>query len=512
MADSKTASNAPPAGPQSSPQADSTNYEPALVSVIIPTYNRERLIVEALDSVRMQTYRPIETLVVDDGSTDNTVSVCRQVAEQRKVESSLRWRSRLGAGAIGAWFVLLCILATGLSAEAKTAYESRRIRIVFRYDDPSAKSYTEMESRVIDAFRQRAMCCTVGIVPFVCARDCHEAGVQTHIPLSQAKAELFAQAARDGVLEIGQHGYSHQNNGIARGGLYSEFAGMDYDAQLQRIREGKAFLETQLKMPVEIFIPPWNSYDVVTVRAVEHAGFRYFSADIAGYADSSSHLSFLPCTCSIPNIKEAVASCRDVADSTPVIVVLFHEYDFLEVNQEKGCITFDQFLDLLDWLSRQSDVAVVPMAAIEDCDMSRYAANHNLRRNNRFVPGFVACSAGPAFVYLSVDGVRPLRAKQNATFLVFFGGVALSFAICAYLAVLMAFRWLRRSPVRTFLIGAPVVLLLFGSFVAGRDGQFGAIGVLGVVGAVGYVFGILGHRVWPRPNHWRKPCSEQAVG
>lgn len=50
----------------------SDEYEPGLISVIIPTYNRAQFLMEALNSVWYQTYRPIELIVVDDGSTDNT--------------------------------------------------------------------------------------------------------------------------------------------------------------------------------------------------------------------------------------------------------------------------------------------------------------------------------------------------------------------------------------------------------------------------------------------------------
>ncbi|MCS3665220.1 glycosyltransferase family 2 protein [Salinibacter ruber] len=46
-------------------------------SVIIPVYNRERLIEEALDSVFAQTFDDFEVIVVDDGSTDRTAEVVR---------------------------------------------------------------------------------------------------------------------------------------------------------------------------------------------------------------------------------------------------------------------------------------------------------------------------------------------------------------------------------------------------------------------------------------------------
>ena len=58
-----------------------TNATPDLVSIIIPVYNCGRYLAQAIESVLAQTYRPIQVVVVDDGSTDSSIEVARQYSE-----------------------------------------------------------------------------------------------------------------------------------------------------------------------------------------------------------------------------------------------------------------------------------------------------------------------------------------------------------------------------------------------------------------------------------------------
>lgn len=55
---------------------------PELVNCIIPVYNRSRFLQESIESVLSQTYRPIEIVIVDDGSTDDTPQLIRKLAEK----------------------------------------------------------------------------------------------------------------------------------------------------------------------------------------------------------------------------------------------------------------------------------------------------------------------------------------------------------------------------------------------------------------------------------------------
>ena len=49
-----------------------------MISVIIPVYNVERYLEECLNSLQHQTYTDIEVILVNDGSTDNSKTICER--------------------------------------------------------------------------------------------------------------------------------------------------------------------------------------------------------------------------------------------------------------------------------------------------------------------------------------------------------------------------------------------------------------------------------------------------
>lgn len=65
-----------------------------LISVVIPSYNRGELIADTIESVLAQDFQDFEILVVDDGSTDNTADVVRNVGDSRV---RYIWQSNVGA-------------------------------------------------------------------------------------------------------------------------------------------------------------------------------------------------------------------------------------------------------------------------------------------------------------------------------------------------------------------------------------------------------------------------------
>lgn len=70
-----------------------------LVSVVVATFNRAQMIEHALRSIAAQTYSRLETLVIDDGSTDDTKHVVDRIGEKAGLPIIYRWQANTGCAA-----------------------------------------------------------------------------------------------------------------------------------------------------------------------------------------------------------------------------------------------------------------------------------------------------------------------------------------------------------------------------------------------------------------------------
>lgn len=75
-------------------------HVPELVSVIVPVRNRPRMLVEAVESVLAQGYRPLEVVIVDDASTDTTPESIADL--ERRAQGLVRGIRRAQPGGPGA--------------------------------------------------------------------------------------------------------------------------------------------------------------------------------------------------------------------------------------------------------------------------------------------------------------------------------------------------------------------------------------------------------------------------
>lgn len=298
-------------------------------------------------------------------------------------------------------FLLILFVSTFIfTACSSQPIDEKQINVVFRLDDPSALSSTEIELRVIDAFREHNASITFGVIPFIGADV---------IPLGPKKGQLLKEAVDEGVLDISLHGYSHQTIDTENN---REFLGLDYNSQLEKLTKGKKHLEEMIGVSPTAFVPPWNKYDQNTLKALEVLGFSTLSAAITQESPYSSKLNFLPFTADIPELRDAVEEARASSERQPLIVALLHAYDFRETGDKRGIISFEEFYDLLGWIKSQKDIRILSVSQaskeITDLSAKRFQVakqNHSLEI---FLPSFLKESE---FSYLESPQLEKTMAK-----------------------------------------------------------------------------------------------------
>jgi len=306
--------------------------------------------------------------------------------------------------------VLSLLLVPLLPIRFNNKISHKKITVVFRCDDYSSRSPTNFEIKLFNTFRKYNIPCTIGIIPYVASGDVHSLAPQKVIPLSEKKAQILKDAMALGIIEPAIHGYSHQTICRCRDShnKCTEFSGLSYEKQMEKIEKGKKLLEDELNTKINIFIPPWDNYDKNTLMVLEKAGFNCISADLRGVSDKHLHIKFLPATVSVTKLRQAVKLARRSPDSFPVIVVLFHAFEFSDINKEKGYFTYKDFSQLLAWISTQKDIHTSSMSEIikeNNFDATNFQRNKTYHKITKFLPHFLSADG----VYLSGQYLSPLR-------------------------------------------------------------------------------------------------------
>lgn len=260
---------------------------------------------------------------------------------------------------------LLAVFSALASTTPLTAVEEKRVVVVLRYDDYSARPKGRaIDRRVLQTLKDCGVPCTVSVIPYVCAENSEDPRPQMLLPLEACDAEPFLDPQGRRLLEAALHGYAHQAGpaGPSRG----EFAGMPPAEQARRIQRGREHLEGLFGKPVTTFVPPWNTYEGQTLDQLAAQGLRTLSGNAMGPDGGESRLKVVPATCALATLRNAVKAARLSADPAPVVVALFHSYDFLECDPKQGQLDLRQFRELMQWLAAQPDVSLATVGQLAE--------------------------------------------------------------------------------------------------------------------------------------------------
>lgn len=226
------------------------------------------------------------------------------------------------------------------------------INVAIRFDDPSATSDHALERELVRILAEQDACATFATIP--CA---------DRLPLRAKQMTHLIDAQHNGTVEIAQHGYSHESR-IGESDTPSEFAGADLAEQACRIADGKTILDQVFGVTIGGFVPPFNTFDQVTVRALEQQGFHYLSAGGEHDLPDITHLSLLPRTCQIHELRGAIQQTHRCAAAAPSIVAVMHHYDFHEHGRADARMTLHEFAALLKWIRLQPSVRLITLGML----------------------------------------------------------------------------------------------------------------------------------------------------
>lgn len=172
--------------------------------------------------------------------------------------------------------------------------------ILIRFDDVCPTMNWEQWEKAMNLLNSINAPALIGVIP-----DCKDPELQINAHRNDFW-EYIKQLQQNGFT-IAMHGYNHIYstfaNGIVTKNKKSEFAGIPYEEQLDKIRKGKKILHEH-GIDTNVFFAPSHSYDDNTLRALSECGFKYISDGMSARPYVRNGILCLPCrSFGIPKIK-----------------------------------------------------------------------------------------------------------------------------------------------------------------------------------------------------------------
>lgn len=164
-------------------------------------------------------------------------------------------------------------------------------KILIRFDDicPTMNwAQWEKAKKMLD---DKGVTALLGVVP-----DCKDPELQ----IDEARPDFweYIKDLRKQGFAIAMHGYNHQfelkADGLVTRNKISEFAGLPYAKQLEKVRKGKEIFNSH-GIEVDTFFAPAHSYDDNTLKALAECGFKYVSDGLSSRPYMRQGIKLLPC-------------------------------------------------------------------------------------------------------------------------------------------------------------------------------------------------------------------------
>lgn len=156
----------------------------------------------------------------------------------------------------------------------RTDMEQHKHKILLRFDDVCPTMNWEQWGKAMKLLKEvGGVKALIGVIP-----DCQDPRLKIDPPREDFW-EYIRKLQTDGHA-IAMHGLHHvfelKANGIVTRNKISEFAGLPYQVQLDKIRKGKEIMASH-GIDTDIFFAPAHSYDDNTLRALAACGFKWVS-------------------------------------------------------------------------------------------------------------------------------------------------------------------------------------------------------------------------------------------